>query len=122
MLGWEFFISEQVASGSASPQAKQPTLARWKASLEGIDWVNKLVLEGLASDLGGDGYPNRYLILAGVLFRVLEKGVPKHSGPPVFGDDYYLPAGWVGEAKINLEAIKLLDPFTLLVIEAWDQS
>ena len=122
MLGWEFFITEQVAPGSPKTEIRRTVLARWMSGIGGTGWVSKLVEDGLASDLGGDGYPCRYLVPAGLLMRTLANGAPIHSGPLVVGDDYVLPAGWVGEAKIDLEAIKALDPSTLLLVEAWDQS
>jgi hypothetical protein len=122
MLGWEFFISEQKVTSGAGSQEKRPTLACWMAGIGGIRWILDLADKGIVQDLGGNGYPNRYIISAGALLRVLADGIPKYADPPVFGDDYFLPPGWIGEAKIDLEALRALDPFSLLLVEAWDQS
>jgi hypothetical protein len=80
------------------------------------------VVVGKASDLGGDGYPCRYALMAGVLKVALQSGVPAHNGPMVIGDDYCLPAGRTGSARIDGKRLSELDPDTLLSIEAWDQS
>jgi hypothetical protein len=41
---------------------------------------------------------------------------------PVFGDDYFLPAGWIGETHVDPEKIEQCAPDDELHIEAWDQS
>jgi hypothetical protein len=116
MLGWEFFVTSQSHAG------EPPSLASWRAGLGGTEWLDDLVSKGLATDLGGDGYPNRYSVPAGVLVAVLTNGIPKHGGPLVLGDDYVLPSGWTADARIDIARMRSIDPCEVLVVEAWDQS
>jgi hypothetical protein len=116
MLGWEFFIARKTdAPGS-------PALATWRAGLGGTDWLKDLVGKGLAVDLGGNGYPDRYEISARTLVSTLAQGPPKHGGPSVIGDNYFLPEGWTSEAKIDFTRLRRLDPNEVLLVEVWDQS
>ena len=122
MLGWEFFVSRQSDAKSATPRTGKASLPYWKAGLGGTDWINALVSKGLAVDLGGNGYPNRYAVSTGVLIAVLEKGLRKHSAPLVLGDDYVQPSGWTADVNIDVGSMRTLDPLEILIIEAWDQS
>ncbi|MDP1537997.1 MAG: hypothetical protein Q8L95_12530 [Burkholderiales bacterium] len=122
MLGWEFFIHEQRETGAGLPAAQGTALASWKAGLGGTQWLDLLVSKGMAINLGGDGYPNRYAVAAGTILAVLRQGIPKHDGPLVLGDDYMLPSGWTGDASIDIERLELVDPSEILLVEAWDQS
>jgi hypothetical protein len=120
VLGFGFVVIRQ-GDANASYDRRSP-LAEWDASIGGKGWIDRLVAAGKAIDLGGDGYPLRYAIAAVTLIGALRHGPPKHSGPPVVGDDYVLPAGWVGNFKINAEALNALDPGEILLVEAWDLS
>lgn len=121
MLGWEFFIFRQGEDGRDYARWER-ALARWQAGWGGDEWLDDLVSQGAATDLGGNGYPNRYTVRAGALVAMLRDGLPKHDGPPVIGDDYFLPGGWTGNAKIDIARLESLDPIELLLVEAWDQS
>lgn len=122
MLGWEFLVSRQRGDGDEDGTGAAPVLARWQAGLGGTKWLDDLVSKGVASDLGGDGYPIRYTVPAGILVAVLGEGPPKHGGPVVIGDDYILPGGWTGNVRIDIARMKELDPSEILLVEAWDQS
>lgn len=122
MLGWEFFISRKGNSSTMRPNERGELLARWRASPGGTEWIDELVARGDAIGLGGNGYPIRYTVPVGVLAATLSKGLPKHEGPPTFGDDYFLPSGWTREVEINLSRLRSLDPQEVLEVEAWDQS
>ena len=122
MLCWEVFISTQASPARGAVVATEPALAIWLAGLGGTKWVDDLVAKGIAQDLGGDGYPDRFLVPAGVLLDVLACGPPKHPGPLATGDDYVLPSGSLGEARIDVARLRSLDPDSLLLVEAWDQS
>jgi len=119
MLGWEFFIERQRKESDA---AKSAALASWMAGIGGTQWIDDLVSRGVATHLGGNGYPNRYTVQVRALVGVLEQGVPKHSGPFVLGDDYITPGGWTGEVDIDMASLRALAPDELLFVEAWDQS
>ena len=122
MLSWQFFIKRQVTNALGAGDFENPTVATWESGWGGTDWIEHLVEKGSATDLGGNGYPCRYLASAAVLFSTLQHGVPKHTGPPVIGDDYFLPGGWTGKANIDLPRLRELDASEILVVEAWDQS
>ena len=122
MLGWEFFITKQSVLSPGRADDAAPTLATWTAGLDGTDWLEDLIAKRMATDLGGNGYPARYAVKAGVLAELLEHGVPKHGGPLVLGDDYVQPSGWTANAKIKIKKIRAIDPDEQLIVEAWDQS
>ena len=122
MLGWYFVIYPQRVLVAGLKLEDSVRLATWETGLGGTKWIAQLCTLGQAVDLGGNGYPNRYVIPAGTLARVLQQGVPSHTSPPVIGDDYYLPPNWTGEATIDIERLKSLPPEVLLAVEAWDQS
>ena len=90
-------------------------------SVFGLDWLDQLVKEGKATDLGGNGYPNRYTITVGVLFPNLTNGSPKNRSPLVIGDDYVLPSGWNGKVTWQV-APDSCNPDDTLFLEVWDQS
>jgi hypothetical protein len=92
------------------------------AGLGGLDWLDSLVKDGKAVDLGGNGYPVRYTAAAADILPLIASGPPKHSGPPVFSSDYILPAGWIGEVRIDHAKIAQCPRDAQLSIEAWDQS
>lgn len=117
MLGWQIYIFPEKAQ-----LTKESLLATWMTGPNGIDWLDTLVKEGKALDLGGGGYPYRYRAIAKILLPIISGGPPPHNSPMVFGDDYILPARWTGEIRINHENIAQCDPNEQLMIEAWDQS
>ena len=120
MLGFGFVVIRQ-SEANASYENRSP-FAEWDVSLGGTEWIDQLVAAGKAIGLGGDGYPLTYAAAASTLIETLRYGPPKYDGPPVVGDDYAHPSGWVGNSKINLEALKALDPGEILLVEAWDLS
>lgn len=120
MLGWGFLVIKQ-SDASRNYEQRSP-LAEWDAGPGGTGWIERLVSEGKAIGLGGNGYPMKYAAAAATLVAALRSGPPKHAGPAVIGDDYYLPAGWVGRSKIDLQAMETLDPGEILLVEAWDLS
>jgi hypothetical protein len=122
MLGWEFFVTRQVATSAVSDAAKEKSVASWRAGLGGTEWLDNLVSNGVAADLGGNGYPNLYKIPASALVAILGQGLPKHDGPLVIGDDYVTPGGWTGGAIIDAAVLQSIDANEDLLVEAWDQS
>jgi hypothetical protein len=123
MLGWEIFIDQKRKPMSVNSSAPCPGIASWRAGLNGTKWIDELVASGQARDLGqNQGYPCRYELTAGVLACVLRQGVPQHQGPLVIGDNYALPAGYVGDARIDMARLESLPADEPLIVEAWDQS
>ena len=117
MLGWDALVFRK----GADALGQQP-LVRWATGVFGLEWLDELVKAGKAEDLGGNGYPNRYAITAGVLLASLAHGLPHNRSPLVIGDDYSLPAGWNGKLEPDLAEVAALPADDALVIEAWDQS
>jgi hypothetical protein len=91
------------------------------SSLDGTYWLDELIATGVATNLGGNGYPDRYMVAAGSLAQLLIHGVPKRYGSIILarGAD---PSTWIANAKIELEQIKAIDPYEQLIVEVWDQS
>ena len=115
MLGWEVFVFRD------SSAKREDIIVRWMTSIFGLDWLDELVKDGRATDLGGDGYPNRYEISAGALLLILSKGLPANSSPLVIGDDYVLPEGWSGDITWCQDPATCEHSDTLF-LEVWDQS
>jgi len=119
MLGWEIFISVESPEQS---EAKELTLAYWLTGMNGIHWIEDLVKEGKAEDAGGNGYPCTFFSTARVILPLILRGLPKHEGPEIIGEDYIMPKNWSGTAKLNKSRILACSPDERLKIEAWDQS
>jgi hypothetical protein len=115
MLGWEVFVYRHIAS------KPENLIARWQTSVLGLAWLDALVKQGRATDLGGDGYPNRYQINAQLLFDTISNGLPANNSPVVVGDDYVLPARWNGEIQWQ-QAPDSCAPDEVLTLVVWDQS
>jgi hypothetical protein len=122
MLGWEIMIERGTNKAPFETPLKGQLVANWLTSLGGMRWLDRLVESGHAVDLGGNGYPCRYVLGVGTLLRVLRSGTPQAEGPPVIGDDYYLPGNWTGRNRLELEVLQAADPLELLLVEVWDQS
>jgi len=114
MLGWEVLVYRPTTPGTI--------IARWRTSVFGLRWLDELAMRDKAIDLGGDGYPNKYAISAGVLLPMIKAGLPRNDSPPVIGDDYVLPEGWSGEVDWNQQEVLACHGSDQLVVEAWDQS
>ena len=121
MLGWGFLVM-RATTPDATYRTPELLLARWTSGLGGTNWIEALVTAGLALRVKQGGYPNQYAISAGVLARALGSGPPTHDGPIVFGDDYVHPPGWIEKVEIKLDELKSLEPGTILLVNAWDQS
>jgi hypothetical protein len=88
----------------------------------GVEWLDDLVKQGSAIDLGGNGYPTWYTAKAKHLLPFIS------ANPPLARDtwryepnDVLLPA-WHGKTKIDSSAIALCRDDEWLVVEAWDES
>ena len=115
MLGWDISVCRQSDGGVSPATADSPEgtrLASWQAGLTGLDWLNELVKEGKAIDLGGNGYPCRYTATAEYLFpRIVDM-------PPGAKSDWEgWKVVWASEPEV---ALCRLDEW--LIVEAWDQS
>lgn len=114
MLGWEVFVYR--------PTTPDVFIARWTTSVFGLKWLDQLVKDKKAIDLGGNGYPCKYSVAAGVLLPIIKGGLPANDSPQVFGDDYVLPEGWSGDIEWNQHEVVSCRSGDQLLVEAWDQS
>ena len=78
--------------------------------------------QGLAQDLGGNGYPNKYSGQASIILPKIVPALPNYEGKFVIGDDYVLEGGENREIRINQPKIDACGPDEKLLIEAWDRS
>ena len=99
----------------------KPILARWSSGgFRGLDWIENLVSEAKAEDLGGNGYPLYYKAKAQFILEALALDVPKNKGQTIIGDDYVMPSDW--RSDIDTSKIAKCDPDQQLIVEAWDLS
>jgi hypothetical protein len=122
VLGWEFFVTRSICAVDDCREENGRSLASWRTGIGGTDWLDTLVSSGVATDLGGNGYPNRYGVPAGALLAIFSLGIPKFKSPPVIGDDYVQPSGWTAGVEIDIAALRAIDSKEILEVEAWDQS
>ena len=116
MLGWKIYITQE------SSTDKSEYLMIWSAGIGGLDWLDQLVKDGLAQDLGGNGYPDRYSAKAAVILPMVVPVLPNYEGKFVIGDDYVLAGGEHWGIKLNQSKIDACSPEETLIIEAWDES
>jgi hypothetical protein len=122
-LGWEFVVfkkSDTDAKGSPYRQGLR-FLASWECGLGGEEWIEDLVAAGKASPQKHD-FMRTFVVTAEVMNDILRNGIPKHTGPEVVGDDYYMPKGWTGNALFDWKALRELRPDELLIVDMFDQS
>lgn len=99
MLGWQIIVRKESAENS---------LASWTSGLGGTDWLDKLVKEGKAKDLGGNGYPNNYSANASEILPLLTTESINSIGG--------------ANTRLKTDQISNCSMDATLIIEAWDQS
>lgn len=117
MLGWQVFVNKEFESNTAGQ-----SMLSWEAGLDGLSWLDELVKQGLAQDLGGSGYPNKYSGLASIILPQVVPSILSCDGKLVIGDDYVLESTENGKIKINKSKIDSCKPDEQLIIEIWDMS
>jgi hypothetical protein len=109
-MGWDVTVYRQ-RDGDVSPAtADSPAgqyLAEWHEGW--LDWLDKLVEAGKAIDLGGNGYPCRYTVIAEYLVpRIIEEDQHSHK--------------YFGKPAADLVAVAQCRPDEWLMVDAWDSS
>ena len=122
MLGFDIEIYKFTdGMDITSLKIDKPILARWSSGgFRGLDWIENLVSEAKAEDLGGNGYPLYYKAKAQFILEALALDAPKNKGQTIIGDDYVMPSDW--RSEIDTSKIAKCDPDQQLIVEAWDLS
>ena len=122
MLGFDIEIYKFTdGMDITSLKISKPILARWTSGgFHGLDWIENLVSEAKAEDLGGNGYPLYYKAKAQFILEGLALDVPKNKGQTIIGDDYVMPSDW--RSEIDTSQIAKCDSDQQLIVEAWDLS
>ena len=122
MLGFDIEIYKFTdGMDITSLKIDKPILARWSSGgFRGLDWIENLVSEAKAEDLGGNGYPLYYKAKAQFILEALALDVPKNKGQTIIGDNYVMPSDW--RSEIDTSKIAKCDPDQQLIVEAWDLS
>lgn len=118
MLGWEVFVYRH------GEKSDENLIARWKSSVFGVDWIDKLVAEGRAHDLGGNGYPCIYKARASFFIPIINPGIGiKRKGFTAVPQGEYsiFPRDYYGIVW-NHENLRQCKPEEELLIYAYDQS
>jgi hypothetical protein len=107
MLGWDIRVRREQAP-------RELPLASWSSGVLGLSWLDDLVRQHRAEDLGGNGYPKRYSMTAAVLFPIITQSVRTGEAAA--------PAGWGEQVNLERERMAACAADERLVLEAWDQS
>ena len=114
---YEFIEGMDITSISNDNEA----IATWTSGgFDGLDWIDNLVSEAKAEDLGGNGYPIYYKAQAQVVLQALATDTPNNKGQTIMDDESVMSSDW--RSKIDTSELAKLKPNQQLLIEAWDLS
>ena len=122
MLGWEIFVMRQDNPAPDGGQGDGTLVAAWLTGMSGTKWLDALAAANRATDLGGNGYPCRWLVPAGEVQNALVNGAPAGGGPITIGDDYVIEGTWAKVKVLRRELLNAMPLDEVLVVEGWDQS
>lgn len=125
MLGWHIKVMRQTNGGQAPARLYDKggdMLAVWQTPLEGINWIDRLVKEGSALNLGGCGYPTIYTAPAKYLIDPIVNGPPYANAVWVCGPQDIVTSRWHGKTTIDDAVVQACRPDEWLLVEVWDES
>jgi hypothetical protein len=125
MLGWHISIYRQEGNRTAPATSRSPKgkrLAVWQTELDGLDWIDELVKEVKAIDLGGNGYPSHYTAIAEHLIPHIIHGPPLAKKIWSFDEGDILLEKWEGRTVIDQAEITRCLPDEWLVVQVFDES
>lgn len=124
-LGWHISVYRQHTDGSSPASFGAPNgdrLAVWQTGLGGLDWLDDLVRQQKAIDLGGNGYPMDYTAMATHIIPRLRGDPPEAKA--VWSSDAgdILTPQWLGKTTKDPTSMDACRPDEWLLIRAWDES
>ncbi len=125
MIGWHISIYRQTDDGTSPAEletAEAARLAVWQTSWSGLEWIDELVKQGKAIDLGGNGYPMRHTAQAKYLTRRVLGGPPDANETWVRGPQDIVTEKWAGRTVVDIVVVEACRPDDWLIVEAWDES
>jgi hypothetical protein len=122
MIGYSISVYEFVEGMDiTSISNDNEALATWTSGgFGGLDWIDNLVSEGKAEDLGGNGYPDYYKVQTQSVLKALSIETPINKGQTIMDDENAMSSDW--RSKIDISEIAKLKSNQQLIIEAWDLS
>jgi hypothetical protein len=125
MLGWHISVYHQAGKGTSPATSMSPIgkrLAVWQTGLDGLHWIDELVRDGKAIDLGGNGYPSRYTAMAKHLIPYIKDGPPLAKKIWSSDEGDILTDKWEGRTVLDQAEIAHCLPDKWLVVEVFDES
>ena len=122
MIGYSISVYEFVEGMDiTSISNDNEALVTWTSGgFDGLDWIDNLVSEAKAENLGGNGYPIYYKAQVQVVLQALAVDTQKSEGQTIMDDENVMTSDW--RSKIDTSEIAKLKPNQQLIIEAWDLS
>ena len=125
-LGWHISVYRQQNDGSAPASfgaAHGQRLAVWQTGIRGLDWLDELVKEQKALDLGGNGgYPNEFTAMAAHIVPRLRDTPPEAKAVWTYDAGDIITPQWLGKTTKDADAMDACRPEEWLLIQAWDES
>lgn len=124
-MGWHISVFRQETDLEQPPSFESPRgsrIAVWQAGLDGLNWVDKLIEEGKAHLLGGNGYPARFAVQASVVLPIVEDGPPHARKAWLSEPGDILTSKWEGKTTLDEEEAAACSPAEWLILEVWDES
>ena len=125
MLGFHISIYRQPGGGAAPATAESPEgqrLAVWQTGLFGLNWLDELVEQGKAINLGVSGLRGRYTATAAHLLPRIADEPPGAKEIWSAGPYDILTEKWDGRTVIDHAAVTACRPDEWLIVQAWDES